>query len=93
MKVNNDELADIIVEIFDGVTVLESSFGPIYVKHFHQLDTRKVLSKRKIYINEAKSRGLMSEEEALKKLIDDEMWSEESEKEIQDKSDSEIDDG
>jgi hypothetical protein len=83
--VNNDELADIIVEVFDGVTVLDSSFGPIYVKHFHQLDTRKILSKRKIYIKEAKERGLLTEEESLKILIEDGMWDSESEAKIQEK--------
>jgi hypothetical protein len=80
--VKDDELADIIVEIFDGVTVLDSSFGPIYVKHFHQLDTRKVLSRRKIYLSEAINRGLMSEEDSFNKLIEDEMWDLESEEEI-----------
>jgi hypothetical protein len=82
---NSDELADIIVEVFDGVTVLDSSFGPVYVKHFHQLDTRKVLSKRKIYIYEAKKRGLMTEQESLDRLVAEEMWNEESESKIQEK--------
>lgn len=81
----DDELADIIVEVFDGVTVLDSSFGPIYVKHFHQLDTRKVLSRRKIYLREARDRGLMGEEESLEALIRDGMWDLGSEEEIQKK--------
>ena len=82
---NNDELADIIVEVFDGVTVLDSSFGPIYVKHFHQLDTRKVLAKKKTYLFDAKKRGLMTEKESLDMLIADEMWDMDSEKKIQEK--------
>lgn len=82
---HNDELADIIVEIFDGVTVLDSSLGPIYVKHFHQLDTRKLLAKRDYYKSEAQKRGLMSEEESLKMAIDEGMWDEESEKEVREK--------
>lgn len=82
---NNDELADIIVEVFDGVTVLDSSFGPIYVKHFHQLDVRKIFSKRKAYIKQAKEKGLMTEKESLDRLIEDEMWDLESEKKIEDK--------
>ena len=82
---DQNDLADIIVEIFDGVTVLSSSFGPIYIKHFHQLDTRKMLSQRDIYLDEAKKRGLISEKDALDSLIKDEMWDLESEKEIQTK--------
>ena len=82
---DNDKLADIIVEVFDGVTVLDSSFGPIYIKHFHQLDTRKILSKKNTYIKEAQGKGLMTEKESLDLLIKDEMWDMDSESEIQDK--------
>ncbi len=82
---DNDELADIIVEVFEGFSVLNSSLGPIYIKHFHQLDTRKILGKRKLYIAEAEERGLLAEKSILKMLIEDDMWDDESEKEIQDK--------
>jgi len=82
---DQNDLADLIVEIFDGVTVLNSSFGPIYVKHFHQLDTRKILSQRDIYLEQAKKRGLILEKDALDSLIKDEMWDLESENEIQKK--------
>lgn len=82
---DNDELADIIVEVFDGFSVLDSSLGPIYVKHFHQLDTRKILGKRKLYIFQAEERGLLTEKSMLNMLFQDGMWDEESEKEIQDK--------
>ena len=82
---DQNDLADLIVEIFDGVTVLSSSFGPIYIKHFHQLDTRKMLSQRNVYLDEAKKRGLISEKDALDALIKDEMWDWESENEIQKK--------
>ena len=82
---DNDDLADIIVEIFDGFSVLDSSLGPIYIKHFHQLDTRKILSKRKLYIAQAEERGLLTENSILKMLFQDEMWDDKSEKEIQEK--------
>lgn len=82
---DNDDLADIIVEVFDGFSILDSSLGPIYIKHFHQLDTRKILGKRKLYIAKAEERGLSTEKSILKMLIEDDMWDEESEKEIQDK--------
>ena len=82
---DNDELADIIVEIFDGFSVLNCSLGPIYIKHFHQLDTRKILAKRKLYIAQAQERGLLTENSMLKMLFQDGMWNDESEKKIQDK--------
>ena len=82
---DNDDLADIIVEVFDGFSILDSSLGPIYIKHFHQLDTRKILGKRKLYIAKAEERGLSTEKSILKMLIEDDMWDDESEKEIQDK--------
>jgi len=83
--VNNDDLADIIVEIFDGFSVLNCSLGPIYIKHFYQLDTRKILAKRKLYIAQAEERGLLTENSMLKMLFKDGMWDDESEKKIQDK--------
>lgn len=82
---DQNDLADLIVEIFDGVTVLNSSFGPIYIKHFHQLDTRKMLSQREMHLDQAKKRGLILEKDALDALIKDEMWDLESENEIQKK--------
>ena len=82
---DNDDLADIIVEVFEGFSVLDSSLGPIYIKHFHQLDTRKILGKRKLYIAQAEERGLLTEKSILKMLFEDDMWDDESEKEIQDK--------
>lgn len=82
---DNDDLADIVVEIFDGFSVLGSSLGPIYIKHFHQLDTRKILGKRKLYIAQAEERGLLTENNILKMLFQDGMWDDKSEKEIQEK--------
>lgn len=82
---HNDDLADIVVEIFDGCSVLGSTLGPIYIKHFHQLDTRKILAKKKLYEAQAEERGLLTERSSLKMLIQDGMWDDESENEIKDK--------
>jgi hypothetical protein len=82
---NEDNLADIVIEIFDGVTVLESSFGPIYVKHFYQHDARKIELNKKIYAVEAKQRGLPTEEESLDELFKEGMWDIKKEREIQEK--------
>ena len=83
---NDEDLADIIAEIFDGVTVLNSSFGPIYVRHFGQLELRRTFSKKQEYLEQAKKRGLMTHEETLNMLYEDEMWSKESEKIIEQKN-------
>lgn len=82
---NDENLADIIAEIFDGVTVLNSSFGPIYVRHFGQLELRRTFSERKKYLEQAKNRGLMSEKESLDLLYKDEMWTPESEESVEKK--------
>ena len=47
--------------------------------------TRKIIGKRKLYIAKAEERGLSTEKSILKMLIEDDMWDDESEKEIQDK--------
>ena len=57
---DNEILADIVVETFDGFTMFDSSFGEIYVKHFHQLETRKLLCKKSSLISKARKRGLLS---------------------------------
>lgn len=79
---NDETLADIIAEIFDGVTVLNSSFGPIYVRHFGQLELRRTFSQKRKFLKNASSRGLMTEKESLDLLYADEMWSEEAEESI-----------
>jgi len=84
---DNESLADVIAEIFDGVTVLSSSFGPIYVRHFGQIELRRTFSKKTEYLEDAKNRGLMTEKECLALLYKDEMWSEENEKRHQSQKD------
>ena len=79
---NDETLADIIAEIFDGVTVLNSSFGPIYVRHFGQLELRRTFSQKRKFLKDASSRGLMTEKESLDLLYADEMWSKDSEESI-----------
>ena len=83
---NDEDLADIIAEIFDGVTVLNSSFGPIYVRHFGQLELRRTFAKKREYLESAKKRGLMRHEATLNMLDKDGMWSKESEKIIEQKN-------
>jgi hypothetical protein len=83
---HDDEFnADIISEIFDGVSVYTTSFGKIYLKHFNQLETRKLFGKRRHLIEEAVGKGINREEDVVKGLINDGMWSDKEEAWIQDK--------
>ena len=80
---NNDlSFADLISEIFEGKTEIESSFGTIYFKHFNQLQTSKVFCQTDKYKKEAIAKGISTEEEALEALIKDGFWSREKEREI-----------
>ena len=73
---NNDKNLEIVSEILEGVSIVDSSFGILYFKHLSQQEQRKVVSEATVFETEAKSQGLISEKEALKDLYDQEMWSE-----------------
>lgn len=79
---NNDKNLEIVSEILEGVSIVDSSFGILYFKHLSQQEQRKVVSEATVFETEAKSQGLISEKEALKDLYDQEMWSEREENEI-----------
>jgi hypothetical protein len=79
---DNDLLSEIICEIFSELTVLNSSFGSIYFKHFNQLESRSIYSKKKLYIEEAVSKGLFTDEESIKSLIKDGIWENKKEDQI-----------
>lgn len=71
---DDDFLASIIVEIFDGVSVSDSSIGPIFIKHFLQLDARRFFARRPSLLQEAKKMGLQGEKEGLSDLIKAGLW-------------------
>jgi hypothetical protein len=79
---NNDKNLEIVSEILEGVSIVESSFGILYFKHLSQQEQRKIVSEATVFETEAKSQGLISEKEALKDLYAQEMWSEQEENEI-----------
>jgi len=70
---------DIISEILQGVSVINSSFGPLYFKHLLQHEQRDIISKTSLLHGEAVSKGLQTEEEALADSIHQEMWTQEEE--------------
>ena len=78
----NEEHLEIISEILEGTSLKETSFGIVYFKHLLQKDQRQILSQKQVLKNEAKKKGLLSEEETLQESIKEEMWSEEEELEI-----------
>jgi len=75
----------IISDIFNEVTIVNSSLGTVYLKHFGQLETKSLLSKKEEFIKEAESKGILSKQESLDILIKDEMWSLEKENLINEK--------
>ena len=86
MPIQDDEyLADLISEIFDEVSEVESSFGTIYLKHFKQLEMRRIFSKTNKYVSEAEKKGVRREKEVLEDLIKDDIWSEDQEKQMEQK--------
>lgn len=77
-----DENLEVISEILQGVSVKKTSFGLVYFKHISQTDQREILSKSSVIESDAKEKGLLSEKEALQDLIDEEMWNDKQEQEI-----------
>ena len=80
--VGNDKNLEIVSEILQGVTVVDSSFGSLYFRHLSQAQQREAISESKLFEREALSKGLLSKEQSLREIIDQEMWSEENEQRI-----------
>lgn len=79
---DNDKNLEIVSEILQGVTVVRGSFGSLYFRHLSQVEQREVISESKFFEKEAVSKGLLKKEDALKDLINQEMWSLENEDKI-----------
>jgi len=76
---NNDRNLEIVSEILQGVTVVRGSFGSLYLKHLSQFEQREVLSQSKIFEREGVSKGLLTEEQGLQEILNQDMWSLENE--------------
>ncbi len=72
---NNDINLEIVSEILQGLTVVRGSFGSLYLKHLSQFEQREVLSQSKIFEKEGLSKGLPTEKQGLKDILDQGMWS------------------
>ena len=65
---NNDQNLQIVSEVLQGVSSVDSDLGILYFKHLLQKVQRKILSKSSIFLKEAKSKGLMTEKEEMYEL-------------------------
>jgi len=72
---SNDRNLEIVSEILQGVTVVRGSFGSLYLKHLSQFEQREVLSQSKIFEKEGISKGLPTEKQGLRDILDQGMWS------------------
>jgi len=79
---NNDQNLQIVSEVLQGVSIVDSDLGILYFKHLLQEEQREILSKSSIFLKEAKSKGLMTEKEAMDELYSQGMWGHEEEDEI-----------
>ena len=73
-KMQDDFFIELIADIFNEYSIVENSLGTIYLKHFNQIRTTSNLSRKKIYVEAARKRGLPSEQDALDYLVKEEMW-------------------
>lgn len=85
---SNDLSEEIIFEIFNEVTIFDSKFGKIYVKHFKGLDSSKIQLDSRHYLEIAKKRGLPTYQESFNYLIKEEMWSEDQDVKIEELKDA-----
>lgn len=72
----NEELyISIIGEVFDGYTEFIYKGKPVYLKHFNIRDQRSIHKHYEKYKSIAVSKGLETEDQVLKKLKADDIWS------------------
>ena len=73
----NDEFyVSLIGEVFDGYTECVFRDAPIYIKHFSIRDQRYIQKYYEKHKNLAVNRGVETEEQILKRLKEDDIWSE-----------------
>lgn len=79
------DFGPLMVEIFDGVSEIDSPLGKLYFKHFSFAESKKILINKAYHEKKALSLGLSKEKDIVDYLIKDKIWDKESEKFIQDK--------
>lgn len=81
-KEENGKLQRIYRDVINGYSVFKFAEDNIFVKHLSPVDLGNIQERDEQIYQEAKDKGLPTEEEKLKMLIEQEIWSEWKEKEI-----------
>jgi len=81
MQNDDKNLENIFLEIIQGFSSTTFSETPVFVKHSDLKDMALLRREYDRYLNKAKKMGLMTEEELLKFLDEQNTWTEEEEKE------------
>ena len=76
------EFRKVYADIINGYSIVESSKEKIYVRHLSETDIGLISSKYKIHYEEAQSKGLLTTKQKIKLLKDQEIWSEQEDKEM-----------
>lgn len=79
---NEEFYISVAGEIFDGYSVFDFYGRDLYFKHTSIKDQRNLHTYYLRYINKAKDRGVESEEDILKKVKEDDLWTDEEDLKI-----------
>ena len=79
---NEEFYISVAGEIFDGYSVFDFYGRDLYFKHTSIKDQRNLHTYYLKYINKAKDRGVESEEDILKKVKEDDLWTDEEDLKI-----------
>ena len=82
MKSKEEFYISLIGEAFDGYTQALFNDQDIYVKHLNLRDQRYLHKYYEKYVKIALDRGLESEEDRIKAVMEDGMWSSEEDTQI-----------
>lgn len=76
MSYNDEYYISLIGEVFDGYSVETFNGKDVFIKHLNIRDQRYIHKYYEKYKNQALAKGIESEEEVLKRLVEDDLWSE-----------------
>ena len=86
-KISQAKLKRLFSDVINGYNhVKDKNFGNLYFKHLKLYESAVIESNAEKYEEEAKKEGLPTEKEQVKFLTKEELWSEEKETEIKDKT-------
>lgn len=86
MLANEAQLRGIFIDICRGYSRATWGKTPVYIKHFSHFEQLDTELEREKYFEIAKKKGILTNEEKLKWLINNELWSKEKDNKIRDLS-------